>query len=438
MRVSDNLWSLDAMRHFALCLRLVFFAGVVCVGLGALAADPVVSNVRVAQRAGAGLLDITYDLADADSKKVTVTVNISTNRGTSWFSPASSNLTGSTGECSVSPGLAKKIVWQGDLELPALLFQEVKVMITADDTPLPQFMVVDLSGGPNAASWPVTYLDNALPGGWTDEYKTTKLVLRKIPAGTFTMGSPDDELGRAIEYLETPHLVTLTRDFYIGVFEVTQRQWELVMGNRPSYYNNATYYATRPVEQVSYYDIRENPANSDDAYSDWPNNSAVNAGSFMGRLRAKTGLATLDLPTESQWEYACRAGTATALNSGKNLMELGSDANMAEVGRYMHNGGREGYPSCAPSGGTALAGHYLPNAWGLYDMHGNVEEWCLDYWSGTYPGTSADPNGAASGADRVLRGGGVGMDAADCRSAARSCYNPDRRDDGLRVARTLP
>jgi formylglycine-generating enzyme required for sulfatase activity len=297
-------------------------------------------------------------------------------------------------------------------------------------------MVIDLSGGPSASSYPVSYLSAVPSGGWSDTYKTTKLVMRRIPKGSFTMGSPSGELGRYSD--ETQHPVTLTKDFYIGVFEVTQRQWELVMGNRPSYFNNATYYATRPVEQVSYYDIRENPDNSEIS-PNWPQSSQVHASSFMGKLRAKTGLATFDLPTESQWEYACRAETGTALNSGYNLTSTGQDARMDAVGRYWYNGGSGYSQGCAPSAGTALAGSYLPNAWGLYDMHGNVWEWCLD-WYGTYPGSVQDPVGAASGSSRVGRGGSWDGNAGGCRSAVRSGLWPSARISGVgfRAARTLP
>jgi formylglycine-generating enzyme required for sulfatase activity len=288
------------------------------------------------------------------------------------------------------------------------------------------YMVVDLSGGPSASSYPVSYLDAVPAGGWTDEYKTTKLVLRKIPEGSFTMGSPTNELGRWDD--EAQHSVTLTKDMYMGVFEVTQKQWERVMGDWPSYFNNASYRDSRPVEQRSWNDIRGGT---------WPGGQP-GAGTFMQRISARTGLA-FDLPTESQWEYACRAGTTTALNSGKNLTTTTNCPNMAEVGRYWYNGG-SGYSSGGDTnGGSAKVGSYLANAWGLYDMHGNVWEWCLD-WYGPYPGAVSDPAGAASGSFRMKRGGGWSNNARYCRSANRSYGAPVGRSDGLgfRISRTLP
>ncbi len=267
------------------------------------------------------------------------------------------------------------------------------------------YMVVDVSSGANATSYPVSYLNQVPDGGWTDEYKTTKIVLRFIEQGTFIMGSPSDELGRWSG--EDLHQVTITRPFYMGVFEVTQKQWKLVMGNNPSYLKGNA----RPVEYVSYNMIRGSSNGSK-----WPASSDVDATSFIGKLRAKTGLATFDLPTEAQWEYACRAGTTTALNSGKNLTETGSCTNMDEVGNYSYNtdGGKGGYLQ------HTTVGSYLPNAWGLYDMHGNVWEWCLDWWK-YYLGTTAviDPVGDSSGSLRLLRGGSWRDYARDCRSAYR-------------------
>ena len=291
------------------------------------------------------------------------------------------------------------------------------------------YMVIDLSRGTKAAKgYPITYLADVPKGGWGDEYKTDKLVMRRIEPGTFTMGSPQDELGRKGD--ETQHEVTLTKPFYIGVFEMTQRQWERVMGDWPSHFSNERYRDGRPVEKVSYNDIRGavNGAN-------WPGTNSVDAASFMGRLRARTG-QMFDLPTEAQWEYACRAGTETALNTGKNLTDKEMCPNMAEAGRYKGNSG-DGAQNGDAKVGTAEAGSYPPNAWGLYDLHGNVWEWCLD-WRGNYSGTESDPKGAVSGSSRVFRGGGWYNFASVCRSASRNSSFPVNRFYYLGFRAVLP
>lgn len=296
-----------------------------------------------------------------------------------------------------------------------------------------EYLVVDLSGGAEAAEYPVSGLWEPPFGGWTEEYRTSKLVMRRIPAGAFVMGSPERELGRRSN--ETQREVTLTQDLLIGVFEVTQEQWYRIMGGWPSYFSNPAHRASRPVETVSYEDIRGAAAGAE-----WPASDGVDAESFLGRLRQKTGLSNLDLPTEAQWEYACRAGTVTALNSGRDLVREDRDPFMDEVGRYWYNGGSGFTKEADVTAATARVGSHAPNAWGLYDMHGNAWEWCLD-WYGVYPGAEVDPRGAMSGSDRVLRGGGWHLPAGNCRSAYRYHTLPATRNAGLigfRIARTLP
>ena len=279
-----------------------------------------------------------------------------------------------------------------------------------------RFLVVDLSGGTNATSYPVSYLSDVPAGGWTDEYKTTKLVLRKVPEGSFWMGSPEDELGRGDN--ETLHRVTLSRGFYAGVFEVTQKQWELVMGTNVAQYIGAT----RPIERVSFKDIR-----GSDAGTNFPASTDVDATSFLGVLREKTGLNCLDLPTEAQWEYSCRSGTESALNSGKKLeTATGFSANLAEVGRYPGNKGNDQH---------AVVGSYLPNRWGLYDLHGNIGEWCLDRRNDYPLGPIVNPLGVSSETDRGYRGPSWKVEMTRARSARRGFLPPHEKynDVGLRL-----
>ena len=316
-----------------------------------------------------------------------------------------------------------KAVWTPDASFSSTKVDNFKVKVEATEiSSARNYLVIDLSGGTGAASYPVSYLGDVPSGGWSDDYKTTKMVMRLIPAGTYIMGSPAGELGRyASDDREAQHKVTLTKPFYAGVFEVTQKQYELVTGSTPSAYQGDA----RPVEKVSY-----NMFRGTDKGAGWPANNDVDETSFFGILRAKTNL-TFDLPTEAQWEFACRAGTTTALNSGKNLTSTTSDANMDEVGRYDYDksDGKGGYSE------HTTVGSYLPNAWGLYDMHGNVWEWCLD-WYGSYGGNAVDPKGASTGTYRAQRGGSHTRDAQLCRSASRTYSRPLTNNDytiGFRV-----
>ena len=284
------------------------------------------------------------------------------------------------------------VVW--DLNAQNLQVKSDDMVFTVAYLYYSRYCIIDLSSGVNATSYPVSYLEDVPRGGWTDEYKTTKLVLRLIKPGSFKMDGSYD--------------VTLTKPYYMGVFEVTQKQYELVTGNKPSYFTGDTL----PVEEVSWNMIRGNSS----TYN-WPTVKTVDSNSFVGRLQARTGL-NFDLPTEAQWEYACRAGTTTAYYWGDSM-----------DGAYAWHGGNSGYM-------THWVGTKMPNVWGLYDMSGNVWEWCLDWYQSLSSGV--DPEGASSGPGRVIRGGS-GNSSGNCASSCRSYNTPSSRDDdyGFRLSRIL-
>ena len=224
------------------------------------------------------------------------------------------------------------------------------------------------------------------------------MKLRLIPAGEFMMGSPGTESDRDDD--ETQHRVSITKPFYLGETEVTQEQYQKVMGTNPSQFKGPQ----NPVEKVSWTDAVE----------------------FCRKLSAmpaeKTAGHVYRLPTEAEWEFACRAGTTTAYGFGDDASRLG------DYGWFDDNSGSKTHP----------VGEKKPNGWGLYDMHGNVYEWCQD-WYGAYPsGSATDPTGATSGSVRVSRGGSWKLIARYCRSAIRAWSTPEDRYDilGFRVLRS--
>ena len=194
-----------------------------------------------------------------------------------------------------------------------------------------------------------------------------------IPAGTFMMGSPESEEGTYDD--ENLHQVTITKPFYFGKYPVTQAQWQAVMGNNPSHFKGDNL----PVVQVSWKYCKE----------------------FIKKLNKQTQTKNFRLPTEAEWEYACRAGSTTAYCYGDNPDRLGDYAWYVENSDFK----------------THQVGQKKPNAWGLYDMHGNVWEWCADYWAAKYPdGPVADPTGPKKGKYCVLRGGSYLTNSSVCCS----------------------
>jgi len=238
------------------------------------------------------------------------------------------------------------------------------------------------------------------------------MVFRRITAGSFMMGSPRDENGRSPDndQLEVQHKVTLTKDYYIGVFEVTQGQYELIMKKNPSHYSKVG--TAAPVDNVDWYTARG---------GNWPDGEPDN-DSFIGKFREMTRM-NFDLPTEAQWEYACRAGTSTATYAG-DISSSNDYRNLTEIAWFNVDKDKLNV-----STGPHPVGMKKPNAWGLYDMLGNVAEWCLESRGKFNSLNVVDPTGAEytvennMGQDiRVLRGGSWKSFPGACRSAARSMY----------------
>jgi formylglycine-generating enzyme len=232
-----------------------------------------------------------------------------------------------------------------------------------------------------------------------------KQRLRWIPKGSFTMGSPQEEVegeeGRGNN--EIPHEVSFAHGFWLSDTACTQEVWKAVTGENPSHFKNEEDSIQElPVETVSFDDVQ----------------------AFLTQLNERIGKeATFSLPTEAQWEYACRAGTNTPFSFGNSIST--DQANF--------NGG---FPYAGSAKGEyrqrTVAVKSLPcNPWGLYQMHGNVREWCSDWYAEYTKNPFADPQGPDSGSDRVFRGGGWLSDARNVRSACRSRHGPGNRDSNL-------
>ena len=465
------------MSAFALC------AVAACLANAAVASLPVVSDVAIRQH-GHRAVTITYRLSDAPG---IVTLEIL--KDGEPIDPALvQSVTGDANRL-VEPtedGEVRTIKWQAHKDWPeqAVLASSISARVTAwaTNTP-PKVLVVDLEDGTMRYYLDESYLPE---GGLTNDlYRTSKMVFCRIPAGGVetTLGGFRDEF--AYQFTETNnkearHKVRLTKDFYMGVFEVTQTQWLKFQSSNPSSFSHPDYAATRPVECVWFSAVRG---------SRWtPENKAViNANSFLGQMSALTG-ATFDLPTECQWEFAAHGGTDEMFYTGRTYITCpGGGGNKSEklitaatntlstLGRWSGNGGivdgmpettwdsgKSDFSGYTTEAGTARVGSYLPNAYGLYDMLGNVGEICreaavintsLREWSATdmtdpvssWAYGSTTQAGITEDADfnaaMLLKGGDWRLSWDCCRPAAMSTnfYQWEgKRWGGFRVILEIP
>ena len=220
-----------------------------------------------------------------------------------------------------------------------------------------------------------------------------KQTFRWIQRGMFMMGSPESEPERNAER-ETQHEVTLTRGYWLADTACTQALWQAVMGDNPSRFNDDL---TNPVEQVSWDDVQ----------------------TFLDRLNELVPGLAAGLPSEAQWENACRAGTTTPFSFGENI----TPEQVNYEGNNPYADGKKGQFR----GRTVPVKSLPPNPWGLYEMHGNVDEWCADWYSNYTEGPQIDPSGPPEGVLRVLRGGSWSIGGRRCRAALRSGFEPGYR-----------
>lgn len=328
------------------------------------AADPVppqIQNLVSAQRPGTFLVDITYDLVDPDSKTVYISVEASSNGGSTYALPITS-ISGDVGH--VAPGTARKIVWNAWDNWAGNYTANARVRLVADDTA------------------------SLLPQPPSDP-PTANLVW--IPPGSFVMNPPNGPK------------VWISKGFWMGKYEVRQSEFQSVMGSNPSNWKGSSL----PVESVTWTEAVD--------YCQRLTTRERTAG------RLPTGWS-YRLPREAEWEYACRAGTTTKYSFGNDITRMGAYA---------------WYDANSGGGRTHAVGTLGANRWGLHDMHGNVWEWCSDWFADLPGGNLTDPKGPTQGSDRVFRGGGWRSPASECQSTQRGYYIPWGADEedyiGFRV-----
>ena len=406
-----------------------------------LAANAVeISTVSLYQPSGKRTANIDYTLS---APPAIVLIDIQTNSvdelgAVNWASVGEERLSTLDGDVNgVVSGASGRATWKPrqDFEGFPDFTNNVRAVVKA--YPLldpPEVLVVNLEDGTHRY---YDSLDELPDGGISNAlYRLDRLVLRRIHAAgvPFRMGMGWEQQYNTTVTNSTAHTVTLTKDFYIGVFELTIGQYNRVTGNN-FWYSRWTFAGTEgnPSNTVpmtiTYNDLRGSSSGAG-----WPNANravahAVDEGSFLYKLRNLVGNRFLfDLPTEAQWEFACRAGTYTTLPSGvETKASEYTDANVAAIACYYYNGRYNNAANNGPTNTMAFAA----NNFGLYDMIGNVREWCLDWYAGIFDHTPAvEPTGPTTGTSRVNRGGGWVDSSVWCTSGRRGSTVPGRCASG--------
>jgi formylglycine-generating enzyme len=401
-------------------------AGLLCLLLfcgandAAAGAAPVVSSVRAAQRPGTKLVDIYYDLADSDSATLAVSVAVSTNGGASYTLPATS-FSGSGWGSAVTPGSSKQITWNATADWNGRYSANVRFRVTADDA--------------------------AAPGG-----------MALVPAGSFTMGNCMNS-GEGYPR-ELPLHTVYVSAFCMDRYEVTKAlwdtvyQWAIAHGYKFDYAGSGKA-STHPVQTIDWYDCvkwcnarSEKEGRLPAYYTD----AGLSVRYRIGQVDVQTNWVNWSsgyrLPTEAEWEKAARGGA-----SGHRFPWSDADTIIQSRANYYSywSGGHQYYPydlnatagyhptfNDGISPYTSPVGYFAANGYGLYDMAGNVWEWCWDWWGSYSSGAQTDPHGPTSGSDRVYRGGGWDIYAFYCRTGDRDYRNPADRGNIIGFRPVLP
>ena len=394
-----------------------------------------------------GLVDIEYTIA-TDNPDADVYVNPVAYDGDRRITLFPSSFTGDGATNAVKAG-KHTMVWDAKKDFGTFSSANFQIKIYAGER-LARYVMIDLSGGNTSENYPVR-LSHVGPDLSDDACRTTNLWLRLVPPGEFWMGSPEDELGRQDN--EDLHHVTLTKPFYIGIFPITLAQYKKVHGM--SSFSDATLSTTRP--PLTGYDSNVDccPVNNQPLYYNSVSydthcvmrgslsprsDSGFTQGSFVAKIRSHVPNVGFDFPSEARWEYACRAGTMTALSNGKNLSDTILSQSLGEIAAY--HGNRNNGTSLK----TISVGSYKPNALGLYDMLGNIWEVCRDGGANNEHlgfndvvdplpwGTYSVKNGDYYDCRYIIRGGEWSEFASKCRSASRSTYDAYNNNYGHRIS----
>ena len=379
-----------------------------------------VSSVTARQRwPWSAMMDIDFTLADASVPTANYLVQV-----TATYANGTESVVAKTfaNEPVFSEG-THRLVWNLGRDLPNVKATDFTVTVTA--TPYAEstgsYLVFDLSGGKAAKSYPHWYSSTppeVLPNT-AQKCKTTEMWFRRVPAGTIMQGNGASGTDTSLP----AHSVTISTDYYVAIFETTQQQWYQIFGEWKGSWSNEVWRAARPVE---YIDKTNEMLNNGAIRGNWYSYNAqtstnVTSDSFVGFLRSKTGFGRIDLPTEAQWEYAARGG-----QKSKGYKYSGSSV-IDEVAWTAANSNKSTHP----------VKQKMPNELGLYDMSGNVFEFCSDWFNDDYYSVSPkhNPTGPSSSRFRIMRGGCWGILPGQSRVSCRWGISPRYCDSfaGFRV-----